>query len=156
MFGKADPYVKLTLGKQKAKSATVKIDHNPEWNFKASFDIDPKISEDIQIEVFDEDLGKDDSLGHISVNISSVQKHKQLLNQWIPLDSCKSGELLISAEVVALSNIKEAEEHGTATLIKKDNLETVQTDERLIVKKKKQLQKLIFQHRNRLKKVQRD
>ena len=66
MFGKADLYVKLTLGKQKAKSATVKIDHNPEWNFKASFDIDPKISEDIQIEVFDEDLGKDDSLGHWS------------------------------------------------------------------------------------------
>ena len=47
MFGKADLYVKLTLGKQKAKSATVKIDQNPEWNFKASFDIDPKISEDI-------------------------------------------------------------------------------------------------------------
>merc|ERR1712106_1125890 len=31
MFGKADPYVKMTLGKQKAKSATVKNNHNPEW-----------------------------------------------------------------------------------------------------------------------------
>merc|ERR1711892_16591 len=27
MFGKADPYVKMTLGKQKAKSATVKNNH---------------------------------------------------------------------------------------------------------------------------------
>ena len=34
MFGKADPYVKMTFGKQKSKSATVKNDHNPEWNFK--------------------------------------------------------------------------------------------------------------------------
>merc|ERR1711892_893752 len=32
MFGKADPYVEMTLGKQKAKSATVKNNHNPEWN----------------------------------------------------------------------------------------------------------------------------
>ena len=73
----------------------MKNDHNPKWNFKTSFDIDPNISEDIQIEVLDEDFGKDDSLGHISVNISSVQNHKQLLNQWIPLDSCKSEKVLI-------------------------------------------------------------
>merc|ERR1711976_771835 len=39
MFGKADPYVKLTLDNQKAKSATVKNNHNPEWNFPATFDI---------------------------------------------------------------------------------------------------------------------
>merc|ERR1712096_31804 len=139
MFGKADPYVKLTLGKKKTQSPTVKNNHNPEWNFKASFDIDRNISEDIQIEVFDEDLGQDDSLGHTSLNISSVQKQKQLLNQWIPLESCKPGEVLISAEFIALSNIKESEEHGAATLIKKDNLETVQTVEKLTIKKEERV-----------------
>merc|ERR1712055_1037248 len=64
MFGKADPYVKITLGKQKAKSATVKNDYNPEWNFKASFDVDQNVNETIHIDVFDDDLGKDDYLGN--------------------------------------------------------------------------------------------
>merc|ERR1711887_319241 len=46
----------------------------------------------------DEDLGKDDSLGNTSLNISSIQKQEKLLNQWIPLENCKSGEVLLSAE----------------------------------------------------------
>jgi len=37
-FGKADPYVKITLENQNAKSPTVKNNHNPEWNFTAKFD----------------------------------------------------------------------------------------------------------------------
>ena len=52
-FGKADPYVKMTLGQQKAKSATVKNNHNPEWNFNATFDIDESTNEGINIAVFD-------------------------------------------------------------------------------------------------------
>merc|ERR1739838_745541 len=56
MFGKADPYVKMTLGKQKAKSATVKNNHNPEWNFKSTFDVDQNTSEGVNIAVFDDDL----------------------------------------------------------------------------------------------------
>merc|ERR1712013_946338 len=53
-FGKADPYVKMTLGQQKAKSATVKNNHNPEWNFKASFDINENTTNEVSIAVFDE------------------------------------------------------------------------------------------------------
>merc|ERR1711970_1392375 len=98
MFGKADPYVKMTLGKQTSKSTTVKNDHNPEWNFKSSFDVDPNVTENIHIEIYDEDLGKDDSLGYTSLKISELQEHKQILNQWIPLENCKSGEVLLSAE----------------------------------------------------------
>merc|ERR1712128_11380 len=99
-FGKADPYVQITLDKQKAKSATVKNNHNPEWNFKAAFDINESTTENITIAVFDDDFGKDDSLGNAIVDISKVQEQKQLLNQWIPLEKCKSGEVLISAEFI--------------------------------------------------------
>ena len=100
MFGKADPYVTLSMGKQKAKSATVKNSHNPEWNYKAAFDVDETTPHEIDISVFDEDVGKDDSLGNAVLDISSIQEKSQLINQWIPLSNCKSGKILVSAEFV--------------------------------------------------------
>merc|ERR1711892_177578 len=107
MFGKADPYVKMTLGKQKAKSATVKNNHNPEWNFKAIFDVDQNTSENIKLAVLDDDFGKDDSLGTTIIDISKVKEHQQLLNQWIPLEKCKSGEVLLSAEFIPTETLQE-------------------------------------------------
>ena len=68
MFGTVDLYVKLTLGKQQTKSATVKNNHNPEWNFESKFDVDQSTAENIIISVFDKGLGKDDSLGSTSLN----------------------------------------------------------------------------------------
>ena len=44
MFGRADPYVEMNLDKQRAKSATVRNNHDPEWNFEATFDISDKKS----------------------------------------------------------------------------------------------------------------
>merc|ERR1711970_894342 len=110
MFGKADPYVNITFGKQKAKSKTVKNNHNPEWNFNATFEVDQNTSETIRIEVFDEDLGKDDTLGHKVMDINSVVKQNKLLNQWIPLDNCKSGEIFLSAEFIPLKDIQKSEQ----------------------------------------------
>merc|ERR1712123_99876 len=110
MFGKADPYVKMTLGKQNAKSATVKNNHNPEWNFKAIFDVDQNTTEGVHIAVFDDDFGKDDSLGSTILDISKVQEHNKLLNQWIPLEKCKSGELLLSAEFIPLAIVQRQRE----------------------------------------------
>merc|ERR1712106_225660 len=107
MFGKADPYVKMTLGNQKAKSATVKNNHNPEWNFKATFDVDQNTTQSINIAVFDDDFGKDDSLGSTLLDISKVQEHHQLLNQWIPLEKCKSGAVLLSAEFIPVEKVKQ-------------------------------------------------
>merc|ERR1711936_1410821 len=107
MFGKADPYVKLTLGKQTTKSETVKNDHNPEWDFKASFDVDQNTSDKVTIEVFDDDFGKDDSLGNTSLDVIAVQKNKKLLNQWIPLEKCKSGQILLSAEFIPVAIVKD-------------------------------------------------
>merc|ERR1711981_759299 len=110
MFGKADPYVNITLGKQKAKSKTGKNNHNPEWNFNATFEVDQNTSETIRIEVFDEDLGKDDTLGNKVMDINSVVKQKKLLNQWTPLDNCKSGEILLSAEFIPIADIQKSKQ----------------------------------------------
>merc|ERR1712002_1300507 len=121
-FGKADPYVKMTLGKHKAKSATVKNNHNPEWNFKASFDINESTTNEVSIAVFDEDFGKDDALGSTVLDLTQVQEQKQLLNQWIPLKSCKSGEVLISAELIPQAAVqKQKESEPLETIAKQDD-----------------------------------
>merc|ERR1711877_107088 len=106
MFGKADPYVKLTLDNQKAKSATVKNNHNPEWNFEAIFNISDKTSQNLNLAVFDDDIGKDDSLGSAVIDLRKLQEPQLLLNQWITLDKCKSGEVLVSAEFIPVSYVE--------------------------------------------------
>merc|ERR1711875_151736 len=113
-FGKADPYVKLTYGKQKAKSKTVKNNHNPEWNFEATFDIDENSSEGLDIAVFDDDFGKDDSLGNKTMDIFDIQENMKVLNKWIPLENCKSGEVLLSAEFIPQASIQKAVDKSKA------------------------------------------
>merc|ERR1712179_339202 len=121
-FGKADPYVKMTLGQQKAKSATVKNNHNPEWNFKASFDINESTTNEVKVEVFDEDFGKDDTLGSTVLDLTQVQEQKQFLNQWIPLKNCKSGEVLISAEFIPQAAVqKQKESEPLESIAKQDD-----------------------------------
>ena len=48
-FGKVGPYVRISLGRQEAKSPTIKNNHEPEWNFKANFDIDESTTDGIKI-----------------------------------------------------------------------------------------------------------
>merc|ERR1712228_989720 len=78
---------------------------NPEWEYTANFHIKPKNADSISISVFDEDFGKDDTLGSATFYLRSVQEYKSLKNQWIPLQNCKSGEVLVSAEFLPLSDI---------------------------------------------------
>ena len=51
-------------------------------------------------------MGKNDSLGSTSLNISSIQQQEKLLIQWVPLENCKSGEVLLSAEFIPLANVE--------------------------------------------------
>merc|ERR1711874_744008 len=55
-------------------------------------------------------FGKDDTLGHKVMDINSVVKQKKLLNQWIPLDNCKSGEILLSAEFIPIADIQKSKQ----------------------------------------------
>merc|ERR1712106_1020569 len=80
----------------------------------------------ITIAVFDDDFGKDDSLGSAIVDISKVQEQKQLLNQWIPLEKCKSGEVLISAEFIPQALVqKEKELEPLKTIEKNEDIQQI-------------------------------
>merc|ERR1712080_387479 len=101
MFGKADPYTKVTLGKQTYKSPTIDNNQNPEWNYDVSLDILKDSPEEVLIEVFDEDIiGKDDKMGFAKVSLHQIIESRTKLDQWIKLVDCKSGEVLISAEYI--------------------------------------------------------
>ena len=88
------------MGDKVERSKTVKNNHSPEWQFASKFDIGNFKSEEIKIELFDEDIGKDDKLGHKIFKIQDMTKYENLKNTWIPLNDCKSGEILVSFDLV--------------------------------------------------------
>ena len=81
MFGRADPYVEMNLDKQRAKSATVRNNHDPQWNFEATFNISDKRSQNLNPAIFDADIGKDDFLGSTVIDLGKLQEQLFLLNQ---------------------------------------------------------------------------
>ena len=99
LLGKADPYVQIKLGNETRKSETVDNDHNPVWNFETKFNFSEESPEEIRFEVFDEDIGKDDTLGETIISLEEIPS-KQIVNKWIPLEKCKSGELCLSIKML--------------------------------------------------------
>ena len=115
MFGKADPYVYITFGAKKLRSKTVNNNQNPEWNFDSVLAVDnPSLAGHVLIEIFDDDVGKDDLLGVVAIPTSDVLRGKKVTRKWYALDQCKSGEICVSMgfRTQPLTNTKreEAEE----------------------------------------------
>merc|ERR1712041_39538 len=98
-FGKPDPYVILSYGDQVEKSKVVKNNLNPEWSLEKIFTVTKNTPKEILIEVYDKDtVTKDDFMGRVSLPISDIPLHSQ--GSWIPLQDCKSGEILFSGEII--------------------------------------------------------
>ena len=97
--GKSDPYAVLKFGKQKAKTNTVRNTQNPQWDFSTEFDVPDGEDIDINIEVFDDDkLGRDKSLGTLSLGLDDILKAPEGEGLWYPLAGSKSGELLLASD----------------------------------------------------------
>ena len=91
-FGKGDHYVLLTIGDKKYKSETINNNQDPEWQFKSTVTLSEGIPNNIKLEVFDDDIGKDDHVGQATIDIGQ----DELKETWIPLQGCKSGAVLVS------------------------------------------------------------
>merc|ERR1712096_446132 len=63
LIGKPDPYVFIKFGKETFTSKTIKNQYNPAWEFNVKLDVKEIVENLVFLEVFDEDIGKDDSLG---------------------------------------------------------------------------------------------
>merc|ERR1711915_918028 len=94
--GKSDPYIVVEYGDKKFKSKTVKNNQNPVWNFDFEIPVIEKQSE-MKVSIFDEDIGKDDAMGEVLINIDDLIKEKQVINKCFKLQNCKSGEIYLSS-----------------------------------------------------------
>jgi len=65
LFSKADLYVKLKLGDKIYKTKTCKNENNPIWNETFSVPMDNMT--DVELEVMDDDIFKDDKVGMINI-----------------------------------------------------------------------------------------
>ena len=99
----------MTYGNQKAKSKNIKNNCKTEWEFTAKFIIQKESAEGIKISVFDEETKEDIALGKKTLNIAAMQEYKELNSQWIPLENCKSREVLLSAKFIPLTSIQKHE-----------------------------------------------
>ena len=72
------------------------------------FQASEKTPKSVLIEVYEEDIGKEDFMGKIAMDINELVYKQKLTDQWIPLSDCKSGEILISVET-APKSIDESE-----------------------------------------------
>lgn len=85
------------------KSKTIDDDLNPTWNEFYEAIVDQANGQRIVVEVFDEDPGsKDEFLGRVAIELSSVRE-KGILDQWLPLEGCKHGDILIKLYWMDLS-----------------------------------------------------
>uniref|UniRef100_A0A7N6AQ27 Extended synaptotagmin-like protein 1b n=1 Tax=Anabas testudineus TaxID=64144 RepID=A0A7N6AQ27_ANATE len=60
--GKSDPYAKISVGEVPFKSSVIKENLNPVWN--EMYEV-PQSGQQIQVEVYDKDMDKDDFLGSL-------------------------------------------------------------------------------------------
>ena len=104
MLGKSDPFAVVTYGDNQIKTDTVRNNLNPEFNFEADIPYNPNYSDNLKIELFDDDkLGKNKSLGSTVLDIPSLVNNDPLDNVWVPLDGVKSGQLQLCAEYVPMN-----------------------------------------------------
>ncbi|KAM9813857.1 extended synaptotagmin-1-like [Neosynchiropus ocellatus] len=104
--GKSDPYVKLNIGEVTFKSSVVKENLNPVWNEMYEVVLRPQLGQEVQLEVFDKDMDKDDFLGRSTISMSDIinsQYSDQVCTTahwWYSLRDVKSGRVRLILEWV--------------------------------------------------------
>ena len=111
-FGKMDPYVVVNHGQEKFKSSIVKNSQNPEWKYDFKLYINRETPDEVTLEVYDADVGKDDALGRATISLREIITDK-IKNKWIKLEETKSGEVLFSAEYNVFGDVDESKEVDT-------------------------------------------
>lgn len=102
--GKSDPYVKLKLAGRSFRSRVIKEDLNPRWNEVFEVIVTSIPGQELEVEVFDKDLDKDDFLGRCKVSLTAVL-NSGFLDEWLTLGDVPSGRLHLRLERLTPSPI---------------------------------------------------
>jgi Ca2+-dependent lipid-binding protein len=98
VIGKSDPFVIMKFGTDETKSKVIKNNLNPEWQLQTKYLMDKNSPKTLDIKVFDDDFGKTTPMGEVTLDIATIRNKVQQMNQWLPLNNCKSGEILVSTQ----------------------------------------------------------
>ncbi|CAI9590426.1 unnamed protein product [Staurois parvus] len=103
--GKSDPYVVVRAGGKSLQTRVIKENLNPRWDQAFEILVTDVPGQDIEFQVFDKDIDKDDFLGRCKVPVKTVLKQKTI-DEWLPLEEVKSGKLHVKVE--CLSHLTDA------------------------------------------------
>ena len=100
IYGRMDPYVKVTLGAQTFKTRTANNQPvNPKWGDALEFRVTSE--KEASVSLWDKDTGsRDDFLGETKIPITPVILSKEPVSDWFPInrkDKC-TGRVLVSFE----------------------------------------------------------
>ncbi|XP_078390628.1 extended synaptotagmin-1 [Cetorhinus maximus] len=95
--GKSDPYVKLRAGAQSFRSRTIKENLNPKWHELYEVIVNHIPGQELEFELFDKDIDKDDFLGRLKISYKDIMNSK-VMDEWFMLNDVKSGKLHLKLE----------------------------------------------------------
>merc|ERR1712037_662896 len=106
ILGKSDPYIHVRFGSKEARSSTVDNTLNPEWQFHTEFVTDDSSPSSVEIKIFDDDFGKSEPLGKLTLDLQGFKKGAQIQHEWLPLDDAATGEVQVSLLSKELSDVQ--------------------------------------------------
>ncbi|KAG5836221.1 hypothetical protein ANANG_G00252290 [Anguilla anguilla] len=95
--GKSDPYANIRVGDVAFRSHVIEKNLNPTWNELYEVVLTPQPGQDVQVELFDKDMDKDDFLGKFKVSLKDIIT-SQYVDQWFTLNDVKSGRVHLVLE----------------------------------------------------------
>uniref|UniRef100_A0A674GFT4 C2 domain-containing protein n=1 Tax=Taeniopygia guttata TaxID=59729 RepID=A0A674GFT4_TAEGU len=95
--GRSDPYAAVRAGGRRFRSRTRYRELNPRWDECYEVIVDDVPGQDVEFEIFDEDIDKDDFLGRCKVPLSRVLSSR-VVDEWLPLQDAPSGRLHVRLE----------------------------------------------------------
>ncbi|XP_038607996.1 extended synaptotagmin-1 [Tachyglossus aculeatus] len=95
--GKSDPYVKLRVGGLSFRTRVVREELSPRWNEVFEVIVTTVPGQELEVEVFDKDLDKDDFLGRCKVSLGPVLS-SGFMDEWLYLEDVSSGRLHLRLE----------------------------------------------------------
>ncbi|XP_034022626.1 extended synaptotagmin-1 isoform X3 [Thalassophryne amazonica] len=105
--GKSDPYAKISIDKIMLKSNVIKENLNPVWNEMYEVVLRPQAELEVQVELYDKDVDKDDFLGRFKVSVADIIQ-SQYTDKWYPLNDVKSGHVHLILEWVPTESQNDA------------------------------------------------
>lgn len=97
MKGRSDPYAAVRAGGRLFRSRVVREELNPRWNEIYEVVVDDIPGQDVEFELFDKDVDKDDFLGRCKVPLKRVLSCG-FVDEWLPLEEVRSGRLHVRLE----------------------------------------------------------